>query len=187
MFIGLSSIKILHGNKINIYSLQFPEYQKSGKRRMGKEVRKRRRAWGRTREILQKVRGRCKPLLHCSPLQAFPRPSPIWLHWVLVAASGFFSCSVWDPVPWPGMEPALSPPTPPPDLHWELRVLVTGLPRNSPFLHFYISTRRDSKPSFGLSLISLNPCLFLKYLAREESYELVQSAPSPPLEFSPWK
>lgn len=48
----------------------------------------------------------------------------------------------------------------------------TVLPTNSIF-----STRKDSKPYFGLSLIVLNPCLFLKYLVREESHELVQLAP----------
>ena len=42
----------------------------------------------------------------------------IWLHWVLVgtcrnftAACWIFSCSSWDPVPWPGIEPG--------PLHWE--------------------------------------------------------------------
>ena len=28
----------------------------------------------------------------------------IWLHWVLVAAWGIFSCCMWDLVPWPGIE-----------------------------------------------------------------------------------
>ena len=29
----------------------------------------------------------------------------IWLYLVLVTACGIFSCSIWDPVPWPGVEP----------------------------------------------------------------------------------
>ena len=29
----------------------------------------------------------------------------IWLHQVLVAACGIISCSMWDLVPWPGIEP----------------------------------------------------------------------------------
>lgn len=39
------------------------------------------------------------------------------------------------------------------------------------------STRKDSRPYFGLSLIFLNPCLFLKYSIREGSHELAQSVP----------
>ena len=36
---------------------------------------------------------------------------------------GFFSCSMWDLIPWPGMEPG--------SLHWELRILATGSPDKS--------------------------------------------------------
>ena len=31
----------------------------------------------------------------------------IWLHWVFVAACGFFSCRVWDLFLWPGIKPVL--------------------------------------------------------------------------------
>lgn len=54
-------------------------------------------------------------------------------------------------------------------------------------LQFYIEHQKDPKPYFYFFLIFWNPFLFLKYLVREESCELVQSAPLPPLEFSPWK
>ena len=54
----------------------------------------------------------------------------IWLHWVLVgtcriftAACWIFSCSLWDPASWPGIEPG--------PLHWECRVLATGSPGKS--------------------------------------------------------
>ena len=42
----------------------------------------------------------------------------LWLHQVLVAVHGVFSCGIWDSVPQPGIEPGT--------LHWELRVLATG-------------------------------------------------------------
>ena len=54
----------------------------------------------------------------------------IRLHWVLVgtcriftAACWIFSCSLWDPASWPGIEPG--------PLHWECRVLATGSPGKS--------------------------------------------------------
>ena len=72
----------------------------------------------------------------------------IWLHWVLVAALGIFdlhsrtwsfcccclssmrtlSCGMRDLVPWPGIEPS--------SLHWECGVLVTGPPREIPWIYF---------------------------------------------------
>ena len=30
-----------------------------------------------------------------------------WLCWVLIAACGILSCSIWDLVPWPGIQPRL--------------------------------------------------------------------------------
>ena len=41
---------------------------------------------------------------------------------------GFFSCSMWDLIPWPGMEPG--------PLCWELRILATGPPDKSRLLVF---------------------------------------------------
>ena len=49
-----------------------------------------------------------------------------WLYKVLVATLGIFSCGMWDPVPWPGINPGL--------LRWEHRVLGTGPPGTS--LHY---------------------------------------------------
>ena len=51
----------------------------------------------------------------------------IWLHWVLVGAFGIFSWSMWDLVPWPGIEPG------PPALgawslsHWTSREVPTDI------------------------------------------------------------
>ena len=44
----------------------------------------------------------------------------IWLLLVLVVGHGIFSCSNWDLVLWPGIEPE--------SLHWEHGVLATGPP-----------------------------------------------------------
>ena len=46
-----------------------------------------------------------------------------WLCWVLIAACGIFSGSVWDFVPWPGLNPG--------PLHWKHGVSVTGPPWKS--------------------------------------------------------
>ena len=50
----------------------------------------------------------------------------IWLCQVLVATHRIFSCSMWDLVPWPGIEPR--------PLHWGHGVLHTGLPGKFPTL-----------------------------------------------------
>ena len=49
----------------------------------------------------------------------------IWLHWVLVEASGIFSWSMWDLVPQIGQELNLG------HLHREHEVLATGSPGKS--------------------------------------------------------
>ena len=56
-----------------------------------------------------------------------------WLQWVLVMACNiFFSCSMWDLVPWPGSNPG--------PLHWELGVLATEPPGKSGELIFWMNT-----------------------------------------------
>ena len=56
----------------------------------------------------------------------------IWLHWILAAACGIFSCNMKDLVPWPGVKPA--------SLHWDHGVLAIwfhhGTP-NSPVFDLY--------------------------------------------------
>ena len=45
----------------------------------------------------------------------------IWLSWVLISAHGLFSCSMWDLVPWPEIEPG-PPALGPQNLsHWTTR------------------------------------------------------------------
>ena len=48
----------------------------------------------------------------------------IWLCWVLVVACELLVHSMWNLVPWPGIEPR--------PLHWEHGVLATGPPGKSP-------------------------------------------------------
>ena len=56
-----------------------------------------------------------------------------WQQWVLVMACDiFFSCSMWDLVPWPGSNPG--------PLHWELGVLATEPPGKSGELIFWMNT-----------------------------------------------
>ena len=43
--------------------------------------------------------------------------------WTLGCGIQTLGCSMWDLVPWPGINPGL--------LHWELRILTTGSPRKS--------------------------------------------------------
>ena len=45
----------------------------------------------------------------------------IWLSWVLVSAHGIFSCSVWDLVPWPEIEPGPPALGPQSLSHWTTR------------------------------------------------------------------
>ena len=57
----------------------------------------------------------------------------IWLCWVLVAARGLFSCSMWDLFSlWHVGSRSLARDWTPGPLHWELRVLATGPPGKSP-------------------------------------------------------
>ena len=74
------------------------------------------------------------PSLFCVSLFLFPRwvhlcrifyrvVLLIWLPQVLAVACKLFGCSMWDLVPWPGIEPR--------PLHWENGVLATGSPGKS--------------------------------------------------------